>query len=165
MFTTSNGVDGAVLLSAMLSQATDNAKEGSLGKLNAGQKTLGIYIFGIVLGIPFDELADIMMSPSGRVLSALTEGNSFDKNLGLDSISDGINYVISGPKNILKRLNIYKVKKSIAEKIFRELNLEKYKNEDGTIDSIALKRAFDAEWEGETYIGEDQKEHHRSNSN
>jgi len=85
----------------MLSSATDNAKDGSLGKLNAGEKTLGIYIFGIVLGIPFEELSDIIMSPSGRVLSELTQGNAFDINLGLDSIREAIGYVKSGPSHVL----------------------------------------------------------------
>ena len=41
------------MISALLSLATDNAKELCLAKLNANAKMAGMYIYGLTIGIPF----------------------------------------------------------------------------------------------------------------
>ena len=61
--------DVALTLSALLSLATDNAKELALSKLNAGTKTLGMYIYGLSIGMEFNDIASIMMSDVGRVIN------------------------------------------------------------------------------------------------
>ena len=45
--------DMANEMSASLSLATDNAKELVLDKINANTYTLGMYLYGMSLGIPF----------------------------------------------------------------------------------------------------------------
>ena len=59
----SNAVDGTVLLSALVSAATDNAKELVLSKLNAFGDILDAYGMCATLGIPFEETASIFTSP------------------------------------------------------------------------------------------------------
>mgnify|MGYP003475949567 CR=1 FL=1 len=43
----------------------DNAKDLSLNKLNANPATLGMYIFGVTIGVPVDTLTKIIMGPVG----------------------------------------------------------------------------------------------------
>jgi hypothetical protein len=64
-------------LSALLSLATDNAKELALSKLNAGTKTIGMYIYGISIGMDFKDIAKLLMSPTGNLITSLLDGNSF----------------------------------------------------------------------------------------
>jgi hypothetical protein len=72
-----NDVDSAVNLSALLSLATDNAKELALAKLNAGTGTLGMYIYGLSIGVSFDNIFSILTSPVALEISKLIRGNSF----------------------------------------------------------------------------------------
>jgi len=57
-------------LSGLLSLATDNAKELALDKLNA-QNTLGMYIYGITIGMDFKTLADIICSNTGLIINEM----------------------------------------------------------------------------------------------
>jgi len=72
-----NDVDSAVNLSALLSLATDNAKELALAKLNAGTGTLGMYIYGLSIGVSFDNIFSILTSPVALEISKLIRGNLF----------------------------------------------------------------------------------------
>ena len=65
-----------MILSALLSLATDNAKELALDKLNASN-FLGMYIYGIAIGMNFQALADIISSKTGIVLNELMLSNAF----------------------------------------------------------------------------------------
>ena len=71
--------DAAITHSAMLSLATDNAKELQLSKLNAGNKTMGMYIFATSIGMSFDQISSIMMSKQGRLFTNLLEEDVFNQ--------------------------------------------------------------------------------------
>ena len=72
-----NEEDAAVLLSALLSLSTDNAKELTLAKLNAVSQMISLYLYGISIGIPFSELANTIMSPAGNIVIKAMQGNMF----------------------------------------------------------------------------------------
>ena len=41
-------------MSALLGLSTDNAKELVLAKINAGTSSIGMYLYGLSIGIPSD---------------------------------------------------------------------------------------------------------------
>jgi hypothetical protein len=41
----------------------DNAKDLALKKINSGPRLMGLYAYGMTLGIPVNELVSIMNSP------------------------------------------------------------------------------------------------------
>ena len=84
-------------MSALLSLATDNAKELCLSPLNANTNTLGMYIYGLSVGISFDEVARLMMSPLGLTVTQLMQGNAFAGKRGLTSVGSVLNYLVKGP--------------------------------------------------------------------
>ena len=102
--------DAAIILSAILSLATDNAKELSLAKLNAGVNMLGIYVYGVMLGIDFEGLSNIMMSAPALIVRDLMEGNSFGSNLKMYKLDQVFDYIELGPKKQLQALNDQLVK-------------------------------------------------------
>ena len=81
--------DQALILSALLSLATDNAKELALDKLNASNM-LGMYIYGITIGMDFKAIADIICSETGLVINELMGSNSFlnEKGKNIQNIFD-----------------------------------------------------------------------------
>lgn len=72
-----NDTDAALVLSALLSLATDNAKELALSKLNAGTKMIGMYIYGLSIGMDFESVANILMSDVGSVIKGVLDGDVF----------------------------------------------------------------------------------------
>lgn len=94
--------DAALQLSALLSLATDNAKELALAKLNASDKTLGMYIYGLSIGMEFEDVASILMSPVGLTLTSVMEGNIFNNNSGLFNLNKVFDYFEAGPNNLIK---------------------------------------------------------------
>ena len=97
--------DAAIILSAILSLATDNAKELSLAKLNAGVNMLGIYIYGTMIGIDFKGLSNIMMSTPALIVRDLMEGNSFGIDLKMNKLDQVFDYIELGPTKQLRALN------------------------------------------------------------
>jgi hypothetical protein len=59
----------------MLSIAVDNAKDLALAKINSGPKLMGMYVYGLTLGIPIETLVSIMKSEQGLILKEMTEGS------------------------------------------------------------------------------------------
>ena len=70
-------INSAIQNAAMLSVAVDNAKDLSLGKINAGPAMLGMYAYGITLGIDVVTLAKIINSPQGRAISKAPSGKAY----------------------------------------------------------------------------------------
>lgn len=103
-----NDQDSALVLSALLSLATDNAKELALSKLNATTKTLGMYVYGISIGMEFSDLANIIMSPVGRTISQLLESNVFAEQQGFYSVDQVFKYFDEGPTRILYNFDIHR---------------------------------------------------------
>lgn len=85
-----NEEDAAVLLSALLSLSTDNAKELTLAKLNAVQQMISLYLYGISIGIPFSDLANTIMSPAGDIVIKAMQGNMFTGKSDFMRISDPV---------------------------------------------------------------------------
>jgi len=74
------------MISALLSLATDNAKELCLAKLNANAKMAGMYIYGLTMGIPFRKLGQLMMSDIGNTVASLLKGSIITDELKLNTI-------------------------------------------------------------------------------
>ncbi len=95
--------DASNEFSALLSLSTDNAKELVLAKINAGTSTIGMYLYGLSLGIPFDTLYKIMTSPLAFRLSELTKGDSFNEDSGTIDVIGALDYILQEPsKQIAK---------------------------------------------------------------
>ena len=113
--------DQALVLSALLSLATDNAKELALDKLNASNM-LGMYIYGITIGVDFKTLADIICSNTGLVINEMMKGNSFLKQRGMN-IQNIFDYLELAP-NLTPAINLSRP----ANEIFFKLNQQELFN-------------------------------------
>lgn len=102
-----NDNDAALTLSALLSLATDNAKELALSKLNASTKTIGMYIYGITIGMDFKDVAKILMSPTGSMITSLLEGDVFTGKKEVSQPVDVFRYFEQCPKGILNKYDVH----------------------------------------------------------
>lgn len=91
-----NDTDAKLVFSALMTAATDNAKDPILAKINAGPNMMGLYTYGTAIGIPLRDLAGAMMSPTARILSRLMDSNVFNGKAGM-SITAAIKYIEEGP--------------------------------------------------------------------
>ena len=89
--------DTSLILSALLSAATDNAKELILSKINAGPELAGMYVSMIINGLSFDEITDLMVSPTVDMIVAESKSNIFKGESG--SIDKAIKFFKEGPKS------------------------------------------------------------------
>jgi len=89
-------VDADAVISAIMTLATDNAKELKLGKLNASAEILGLYLYGVTIGVPFNTLADIFTSNTADVLNKRMNGNVFTDESD-SQLSTAINWLNKGP--------------------------------------------------------------------
>ncbi len=105
---TDNDEDAALVLSALLSLATDNAKELALSKLNAGTKTLGMYVYGIAIGMDFKDIARLLMSKTGKTIVDISESDVFDQTDGYITIKSAFGYFEQLPNKYLNKYNIRK---------------------------------------------------------
>lgn len=97
---TLNDKDAALMISALLSLATDNAKELCLAKLNANAKMAGMYIYGLTMGIPFRELGQLLMSDIGNTVASLLKGSIITDQLKLNTIDQVIEHLENPTKKI-----------------------------------------------------------------
>jgi hypothetical protein len=81
------------MISALLSLATDNAKELCLAKLNANAKMASMYIYGLSIGIPFDQLGKLLMSDIGNTVASLLKGSLITDELKLNNIDSVLKYL------------------------------------------------------------------------
>lgn len=119
-----NDTDYALQLSAILSLSTDNAKELALAKLNCDANTMGMWLYGLTIGVPFRSINSIMTSRTGFKLSEMLHGNVFNdmNNMSMNrlfnfidhgpQLSDGIDWQIikrniNTPLNNPKQLETY----------------------------------------------------------
>ena len=89
--------DAANGMSAFLGLSTDNAKELVLAKINAGTSTMGMYLYGLSMGIPTNTLYRIMSSPLAFRLAELTKGDIFNGDNGKFTVLNAINYLYQEP--------------------------------------------------------------------
>ena len=70
-------MDAALILSALLTEATDNAKNLTLAKINAIPELISIYVFGISTGMDFAKIASYARSNTAHIFNELKQGNVF----------------------------------------------------------------------------------------
>ncbi len=87
--------DVALVISALLSAATDNAKELILGKINAGPETAGMYIRALMLGADFSTYANMMISKESELIIKYSKQNIFDETTKNRSIKKAITIIDS----------------------------------------------------------------------
>ena len=112
--------DAANEMSAFLSLSTDNAKELALAKLNAGPETLGMYLYGLSLGIPVNTLFQVMTSPIAFRLTELAKGDLFNGNNGCHTILGALNYLHDFPTDKLSSFDLLDLKVINEDKSDRE---------------------------------------------
>lgn len=88
--------DSSLVNSALLSAATDNAKELILAKINANPDMMKIYIYGIILGIDFNDIADLMTSPTVNAINDLSDVNIFQETSGNNPLNSAMNSLRKG---------------------------------------------------------------------
>lgn len=66
-----------LMISQILSAATDNAKELILAKVNAGMKLAKMYLFLVTLGFDINDIVKFMTSPAITFIDSITEANIF----------------------------------------------------------------------------------------
>lgn len=119
--------DQAVVLSALLGLSADNAKELALAKLNAGSKTIGIYLYAISTGTDFENISDLMMSPTGLIVRSILDDDIFQDINGYFKLVDSFGYFEYGPTKHLSKYNKHldskgNVIKSPLDVLNKELN-------------------------------------------
>lgn len=91
-----NDQDFALCLSALLSLATDNAKELALAKLNCDESTMGMWLFATSIGINPQKIFNVMTSPVARIIARESKGNVFI-GISEDSIGYALSFLENGP--------------------------------------------------------------------
>lgn len=95
--------DAVSFLSALLGLSADNAKELVLSKINAGSDMIGMYLFGIAKNISIDKISQAMMSPTGKILREILQGNIFTGSKSYMRSSDAFSYFTEdGFNNIIR---------------------------------------------------------------
>lgn len=92
--------DALITISAILGAAVDNAKDPILGKINGGSNMLPMYLYGIAMGIPFEDVSNCMMSEPVREIANLMSGNVFQDDYGYRNALSAVRYVKFGPTSI-----------------------------------------------------------------
>lgn len=143
-----NRNDAALTISAIISAATDNAKELILAKINATSNLVDIYTYLTGIGIPFNEIADLMVTDSLQFLSKLGESNIFDSSSSKYSVKDILKYYtgIALPKGVQRDvITTYLTidKTGIGNTIMNSKDLLRLLQADGNIRD-ALKNLYEA---------------------
>ena len=186
--------DALLSNSGILGAAVDNAKDPILGKINGGSEMLPMYIYGIAMGIPFEDLSNCMMSNTARLVNKLMSGNIIQDVDGFRRAEDAIRYIKNGPTkrdvpkgmyNILVELleleNTDKTYKTIGEGVKNHMDkmpeiintLKDAATKDTKIKTIAANRFIEKlqDWIGyynlamsETFVNENGVEFNALNS-
>ena len=82
-------------LSALLSAATDNAKELILDKLNATAKFADIYTTLLSQGVPFINIAKMMTNNAFRIVAKYSQDNIFDPSTSFFNVNQAIKFVLN----------------------------------------------------------------------
>lgn len=140
--------DASVIMSALLSLSTDNAKELCLAKINAGTSMIGMYLYGAAIGMDFEVMNKIIASPLGFTIAKLLNSNEFNLKQGKTSVDAALSYLFDGPtindlnkfNGILRNEKNQILSKSIHDKFIEEVkNVFKHPNYIGIITNILGK--------------------------
>lgn len=101
-----NNTDAALTDSALISAATDNAKELILAKINATPELVDIYTYLTAIGTPFLKIADFMTCESFGFITKVGEVNVFDESTHSRKVKKALDWflgkdLLPGADNIL----------------------------------------------------------------
>ena len=99
-----------------------NAKELQLYLLNASTKTLGLYTYGISIGMDFKDITKILTSPIGLEFSKLLNGNVFLNDNGTFSVINTFKYFEQSAEEALSASDVTgdgKITLSDVSKLFK----------------------------------------------
>lgn len=117
-----------LMISQVLSAATDNAKELILAKVNAGNKLAKMYLFLITLGFDINDIVKFMTSPAINFIDAITETNVFT---GQEiSLKNAIKIARGDYSSLVEgeaRAALYNKNKDLLE-LLEDGNIENFKN-------------------------------------
>lgn len=82
-----------LLISELLSAATDNAKELILHNINAGTNLARMYLHLIMMGFSIDDIVSYMTSPAVSLINNLSEANMFDEYVYETKVLDAVNII------------------------------------------------------------------------
>ena len=94
-------MDAYLSYSGFLSLSTDNAKDPTLAKINAGQKMIGLYLAGVSLGISIPSLIKVLTSKPAMLMAELMSKNMFNHDAGQFDVKAVIRYLNDGPTDLL----------------------------------------------------------------
>lgn len=116
-FVDSTDIDPSIAISSLISAATDNAKELILKKINSETQYMNIYIYGVILGIPFNKIASLMTSPEVNMAIQMCKENMFSQNgkLYINSILNALSKGLDCT-SYLSNNDQYLIKKALSEK-------------------------------------------------
>ena len=132
-----------------------NAKELQLYLLNASTKTLGLYTYGISIGMDFKDITKILTSPIGLEFSKLLNGNVFLNDDGTFSVINTFKYFEQSAKKALSTFSapIYdedqKIFINLYNELFRDLKMH-YQGRDPLL-PLSQDNKIDLD-EGETLL-------------
>lgn len=86
--TTTAPVD--LMISQILSAATDNAKELILDKINCGDNLAGCHLYLLMLGFDIKDVVTFMTSPCVNLINSLSEANMMDSYIPQLKVQDAI---------------------------------------------------------------------------
>ncbi|MGN0967066.1 MAG: hypothetical protein ACI4OP_05755 [Candidatus Coprovivens sp.] len=67
---------------------------------------MGMYLYGMSIGVPFETIFKIMSSPIGFRIAELVKGDSFNGDSGKFTILNAIKYLRNAPQNISIRSSL-----------------------------------------------------------
>lgn len=141
--------DASLVISALLSAATDNAKELILAKINSGSDLASVYLYSIMLGIDFKDIASLMTSNTVQTIAKLNKTNIFDEYNQSSTIDNVFNKLENGLqiKNYLPKFEglneaIAKVYPAAKDKATQDALTEIFQQENATDLIKRLREAF-----------------------
>lgn len=88
--------DKSLVISALISAATDNAKELILDKINANPELMGTYIYLIINGLEFSDIASLMTSDAvSAIKNSVNVNRMYDEKESIDTLLNKIENGIS----------------------------------------------------------------------
>ena len=153
-----NKTDSALTISAIISAATDNAKELLLAKINATSDLVDIYTYLTAIGVPFKDIANVMVNDTLQFISKLGESNVFDKSSSNYDVKDMLRYYVGQkvPKGVQRDvvINYLTLKGNIGSTNIKTETLLKLLADKNIVNN-ALSKLYSSLHRYESYSGRD----------
>lgn len=116
--------DSSLIVSEILTKATDNAKELALDKMNASINTLGMYIYTIAMGVDLSNFTRFMTSPVIDKIIELSIPNLINKDKESANIDSAIREVRNGYRDAFRYDRRLASEISLTKAISKSLNID-----------------------------------------